>query len=612
MSQDEGGCEQASSISSNVLSRLVQQKLGDIAEFVTESGTQHAKAEVRKIKKKWKEWEKKSNDIQSIIDSESATEIKDLLSLMHRTQWVICLFALGLENDPKAWEDYASAPILGEGGDIIERGLEAPKQGLLTRWVSTIKLPHPVSFDLAKHERNLAKAMIEELDKQRNLLPESRRNPPNWLLDLSPPVADTAKWVVRHCLRHDIPFDILVRAVGGDYVYSKECSLEEDNMHRRAAYYRKIFDTADMSALILSNSSRQEKAKRPPLDRVNINETHETITREVFSEYLDRRLDGRHEKHMPWTMVSLPSNLDLSPGNGDLNARHQAQVQHYFESCDQPWTAIEHGQEKLAALLTRASRLHITNSDGTNLTLNIRDYDGVSDTLGYNVPGSELFTVPDRKGVEGTLVAKGTFVIDGKLFKDLKIIFRAGEMKSIEGAQMVNGKPDHERGNSNLRDIFALDPNHKNHVTWAGRRHVGEVGFGTNPHITEHSANPNVVEKINGTCHIALGQAYSNYFKGKEYRLDNGNKAKDFHNDIAFMLRGKGGWVQAEIDGHWVNMQRDGKWLAVKDPKHPDQYLVTEKDVRVLNEGWKALPPWERPAWFTHQNLHQSATITRR
>jgi aminopeptidase len=82
--------------------------------------------------------------------------------------------------------------------------------------------------------------------------------------------------------------------------------------------------------------------------------------------------------------------------------------------------------------------------------------------------------------------------------------------------------------------------------TDAGARVLGEFGIGCNPGITRHMKNTLFDEKIYGTVHLAVGNAYS--FAG-------GTNESAIHWDMVKDLR-KGGRV--ECDGEVV--QESGEW----------------------------------------------------
>jgi aminopeptidase len=89
-----------------------------------------------------------------------------------------------------------------------------------------------------------------------------------------------------------------------------------------------------------------------------------------------------------------------------------------------------------------------------------------------------------------------------------------------------------------------------------------------------------LVEKVGGSFHLALGNAYTfNEYAGNPVKVDNGNRSLD-HWDITTMLIGKQGVI--ELDGKPI--MKDGLFL---DPK-----------LDILNRGWAAIPEDKRPDYW--------------
>ena len=220
-------------------------------------------------------------------------------------------------------------------------------------------------------------------------------------------------------------------------------------------------------------------------------------------------------------------------------------MQQYYKMCTQPWEEIGKAQQILIEHFNQASTIRLRNSDGTDLTMSIKGQTFANSLIAKNLPGSEFFSSPIRDSVNGNLVAKGKFMYDyGELMEDLEFEFKDGKIINFSAA----------RGQETLNSIVTLDDDQGE-----GSRHVGEIGFGTNPALNFHVANGLLVEKIASSFHIALGSCYTydNYL-GTPVKLDNGNFSKGgLHWDITTMLLGKNGTI--ELDGTLVHS--NGHWL---------------------------------------------------
>ncbi|MFZ4761890.1 MAG: aminopeptidase [Alphaproteobacteria bacterium] len=236
----------------------------------------------------------------------------------------------------------------------------------------------------------------------------------------------------------------------------------------------------------------------------------------------------------------------------------------FFEMCDQPWQHITAAQEILIQELNAAKTLRFTNDDGTDVSLNVEGFTFCNSVIAKNVPGSEVFSGPERTSVQGVIVSKGIFVPPtnrNAVIENLTLKFNQGAL--------VEWHADY--GQEHFEQAINVDD---------GAKFVGEIGIGTNPWLRRHVSNPLLVEKIGGSFHLALGGSYSfTEYAGVPVHVDNGNRSK-IHWDITTMLYGKGGCMYA--DGQKI--MDNGKFL---NPAYD-----------VLNRGWAAIPKEERPVYW--------------
>ncbi|MCM2344515.1 MAG: aminopeptidase [Alphaproteobacteria bacterium] len=263
-----------------------------------------------------------------------------------------------------------------------------------------------------------------------------------------------------------------------------------------------------------------------------------------------------------YTLTAIPTEKDATIDNIPYNDY----IQLFFEMCDQPWAAITQAQAALIKEFNAASRVRITNDDGTDVSMELVDHDGTHFTfcnsvIAKNVPGSEIFSAPRRDSVNGVVVAKGRFTHDRAVIENLTMEFKNGEL--------IHYKAD--QGLEAFKRAVSKDD---------GARYVGELGIGTNPHLRRHVMNGLLVEKIGGSFHLALGRPYSyKEYGGQPVKVDNGGQS-DLHWDITTLLHGKGGCIYLDErkimdNGVWISPQYD-----------------------VLNRGWEAIPHDKRPDYW--------------
>lgn len=309
---------------------------------------------------------------------------------------------------------------------------------------------------------------------------------------------------------------------------------------------------------------------------------------DIEKEYF-RRV-GKDE--LRWNLTYLPTQAEAEMDGFDDYPEY---LDFFFDAVDQPWGAIQKAQSHLIAPFNNARELHITNSDGTDVTMSINGHTFANSVIAQNTPGSEIFSGPVKDSINGTIVAKGNFAIEllgkARRIRDITLHFEHGR---IVEAHAVEGDAD-------LQEILSLEDGlDPEDPKFEGSRHVGEIGIGTNPHIRNHSVNGLLVEKIGGSFHVALGSCYGDSYLGEEVLMSNGNKSK-IHWDLTTMLRGKEGRMY--LDGHLI--QKDGDWIDCPE------LGLNQKDVDVLNRGWRAIPEASRPEYWRKKIAAEEARLTR-
>ncbi|PCI01715.1 MAG: leucyl aminopeptidase [Alphaproteobacteria bacterium] len=251
----------------------------------------------------------------------------------------------------------------------------------------------------------------------------------------------------------------------------------------------------------------------------------------IFREWI---LSGR----IHYTLTSIPTRVDAEVDGLD----YEQYITDYFTMCNQDWPAIEAAQEKLIEVFNPAKTLRFTNNDGTDLTMDVEDFTFCNSVVARNIPGSEVFSAPRRDSVNGTIVAKGRFAVkntQGEIIEDITMHFKDGYMHDY----------DIGKGKEIFESVIGTDE---------GARYVGEIGIGTNPFWKTHVASILLAEKIGGSFHVALGDAYTyTDYMGTPVKVDNGNRSR-LHWDITTMLWGKEGKIYADD----ALIMDDGQWIA--------------------------------------------------
>jgi aminopeptidase len=128
---------------------------------------------------------------------------------------------------------------------------------------------------------------------------------------------------------------------------------------------------------------------------------------------------------------------------------------------------------------------------------------------------------------EGTIMFEWPQVYNGREVSGIRLVFRDGKVTEARA----------DKGGDFLHEVLETDE---------GARYLGELGIGCNTGITRYTKNTLFDEKIGGTVHLAIGQAYEEC---------GGRNRSAVHWDLVKDLR-KGGRIY--LDGQLV--QENGEW----------------------------------------------------
>ncbi|MBO4852461.1 MAG: aminopeptidase [Schwartzia sp.] len=201
--------------------------------------------------------------------------------------------------------------------------------------------------------------------------------------------------------------------------------------------------------------------------------------------------------------------------------------------------------------------LHYKNGLGTDLTVRLPEghiwAGGAEETQNgrifvANLPTEEVYTLPMRNGVDGTVVATKPLVFQGNLITGMKFRFAAGKVVSFEA----------EKGRAHLEKLLKTDE---------GSARLGEVALV--PYDSPISKSGvlfyNTLFDENASCHLALGKAYPTCLAGgadmdSVTLLSRGVNDSLLHED--FMVGSRDLTITGTTkDGREVPVFRDGNFV---------------------------------------------------
>ncbi len=198
----------------------------------------------------------------------------------------------------------------------------------------------------------------------------------------------------------------------------------------------------------------------------------------------------------------------------------------YFDVCLADYRTMADAVVPLKELMDRTDSVRITGP-GTDLNFSIAGLSAIPCTGNYNIPDGECFTAPVRDSVEGTISFNAGTIYRGTPFDNIRLTFERGRVVDFSSSN-----------DEALGAILDSDE---------GARYIGEFALGFHPVISQPMRDILFDEKIRGSLHLALGQAYE--------EADNGNRS-NVHWDLV-LLQEEGGEIA--FDG--VAIRRDGRFL---------------------------------------------------
>lgn len=240
----------------------------------------------------------------------------------------------------------------------------------------------------------------------------------------------------------------------------------------------------------------------------------------------DKRLTAVNQQrvnHTKWVLTLYPTPASAQGAGMSTEAYERFVFGSMFLDDPDPaarWRDLAARQQRLVDHLSPAREVHITGP-GTDLKLSVAGRPWANSDGKRNMPSGEVFTSPVEDSAEGVIHFAIPSNVKGSVVEGVTLRFVAG--KVVEATAM--------RGQDLLDAQLATD---------AGARYLGELGIGTNPHITRPTLSTLYDEKIMGTIHLALGRSYDH---------TGGTNHSAIHWDLVCDLREQG---QVTFDGEAV------------------------------------------------------------
>ncbi|MBI2922390.1 MAG: aminopeptidase [Planctomycetes bacterium] len=216
----------------------------------------------------------------------------------------------------------------------------------------------------------------------------------------------------------------------------------------------------------------------------------------------------------------------------------------YFDVCTMDYAKMAAAMQPLKQVMERTNMVRI-KGPGTDLTLSIKGIPAIPCTGDRNIPDGEVFTAPVRNSLNGTVRFNAPTLYFGSRFENVTLEFKNGKAVNATSS-------DTKR----LNEILDSDE---------GARYLGEFAIGFHPLIKKPMLDILFDEKICGSFHMALGNAYEDAF--------NGNTSK-IHWDLVQIQTPEMGGGEIWFDG--VCIRRNGRFVIEElECLNPERLLGT-------------------------------------
>ncbi len=196
------------------------------------------------------------------------------------------------------------------------------------------------------------------------------------------------------------------------------------------------------------------------------------------------------DKTMDRCLCQYPTNASAQAAEMSLE-----EYRHFvFQACrlydDDPtasWLKVREDQQRATDLLNQATDIQYQGPH-IDISFSCKDRIWINSDGRANMPSGEIFTAPVDDSTQGTVYFSYPAIYRGQEVSGISLTFEDGYITKWSA----------EKGESVLDEVFDI----------AGARRLGEAAIGNNYQIQQMTKNILFDEKIGGTIHLAVGQAY--------------------------------------------------------------------------------------------------------
>jgi aminopeptidase len=296
----------------------------------------------------------------------------------------------------------------------------------------------------------------------------------------------------------------------------------EEQLKLTSSVEQFVVDTFD--AVILVRGEANTKALS------NVEARRLLLARQAEGPLMQKTMQRAAAGSLRWTSTLFPTHAYAQDAAMSLAEYEDFVYRACMPDLEDPvgyWTQVQVRQAKITEWLKGKREVHLL-ADGTDLRLSIAGRRWENACCKNNVPDGEINTSPVEDSANGTVRFSFPAIYHGREIDGVRLWF--------ENGQVVRAEAD--KNEDYVHEALSTD---------AGARYLGEFAIGTNEGIDRFTGQILFDEKIGGTFHLALGNAYP---------VTGGTNRSAIHWDLICDLR-QGGEIR--VDGELL--VRDGRFV---------------------------------------------------
>ncbi|NCD32958.1 MAG: aminopeptidase [Spartobacteria bacterium] len=281
----------------------------------------------------------------------------------------------------------------------------------------------------------------------------------------------------------------------------------ETHFSTLTAYQRGLVNNVDKTVRIIATRNTRALSAVDPAKQAQWQKTIHPVRKILLKK--------------PWVLTLFPTEAFAQDAEMSLQDFEDFVYHAVFADEEDPiacWKQLADHQSELIARLKGASQVRIVGPE-TDISMSVKGRTFINSAGTHNMPSGEIFTSPVEASVEGHICYDYPVCHAGREIHGIRLVFQKG--------QIVEATAD--KNQDYLLQMLDMDP---------GARRLGELGIGTNMNIQQFTKNILFDEKIGGSIHLAVGDAFPEA-GGKNKSALHWDMIKDLRRGGAIYVDGK-------------------------------------------------------------------------